>query len=120
MIRNQPELIMLKKKEIDRSNLYSFDGPFQLLHANVGNLEFLGKNTTIPQFVLVVVGLYSSKVYAYPMRSRKQILQKTKLFYDDVKSKRKNKRMRLQIDSFSRLRLKIRMMKTTLRCSLLQ
>ena len=107
MIRNQPELIMLKKKEIDRSNLYSFDGPFQLLHANVGNLEFLGKNTAILQFVLVVVGLYSSKVYAYPMRSRKQILQKTKLFYDNVKSKRKNKRMRLQVDNFSRLRLKI-------------
>ena len=40
MIRNQPELIMLH-------------------HANVGNLEFLGKNTTIPQFAIVVVGLYS-------------------------------------------------------------
>ena len=40
MIRNQPELIML-------------------LHANVGNLEFLGKNTIIPQFAIVVVGLYS-------------------------------------------------------------
>ena len=33
----------VKKREIDRSTLYSFDGPFQLLHAGVGNLEFLGK-----------------------------------------------------------------------------
>ena len=33
----------VKKREIDRSTLYSFDDPFQLLHAGVGNLEFLGK-----------------------------------------------------------------------------
>ena len=34
----------VKKREIDRSTLYSFDGPFRLLHSDVGNLEFLGKN----------------------------------------------------------------------------
>ena len=33
------------------------------------------------------------------MRSRKQILQKPKLFNDEVKGKRKNKRMRLQVDN---------------------
>ena len=32
----------VEKREIDRSTLYSFDGPFQLLHADMGNLEFLG------------------------------------------------------------------------------
>ena len=36
----------VEKREIVRSILYSFDGPFQLLHADVGNLEFLGKNAT--------------------------------------------------------------------------
>ena len=51
----------VEKREIDRSTLYSFDGPFQLLHADVGNLEFLGKNATFPQCVLVIVDLYSSK-----------------------------------------------------------
>ena len=30
----------VEKGEIDRSTLYSFDGPFQLLHAGIGNLEF--------------------------------------------------------------------------------
>ena len=35
MIRQQPEMIMLKKRK------FSFDGPFQLPHADVGNLEFL-------------------------------------------------------------------------------
>ena len=78
------------KREIDRSTLHSFDGPFQLLHVNVGNLEFLGKNATILQYVLVVADLYSSKVYVYLMRSRKQILQKMKMLYDEIKSERKN------------------------------
>ena len=95
------------KREIYRSNLYSFDGPFQLLHVNVGNLEFLGKNATILQYVLVVVDLYSSKVYFYLMRSRKQILQKMKMLYDEIKSERKNKRMRLQVDNeFQQVKIK--------------
>ena len=45
----------VEKIEIDRSTLYSFDGPFQLLHADVGSLEFLGKNATVSQYVLLVV-----------------------------------------------------------------
>ena len=32
-----------KNSEIDRSTLYNFDGPFQLLHADVENLKFSGK-----------------------------------------------------------------------------
>ena len=75
-------------KNIDRSILYSFDGPFQLIHADVGNLEFLGKNATIPRYILLAVDLDSSKVSVYPMKSRKQILQKMKLFYDEIKNKK--------------------------------
>ena len=68
------------KREMDRSTLYSFDRPFQLVYADVGNLEL-----TIPRYVLLVVDLYSSKVYVCPMRSRKQILQKMKFFYEEKK-----------------------------------
>ena len=75
-------------KNIDSSILYSFDGPFQLIHADVGNLEFLGKNATIPRYILLAVDLDSSKVYVYPMNSRKKILQKMKLFYDEIKNKK--------------------------------
>ena len=60
-----------------------------MVHADVGNLEFLGKNATILRYVLLIVDLYSSKVYVYSMHSRKQILQKMKLFYDEVKNKKK-------------------------------
>ena len=37
----------VKNREIDRSTLYSFDGPFQLVHADVPNLEFLGKLASV-------------------------------------------------------------------------
>ena len=107
MVSYQPGLIILKKREIDRSTLYSFDGPFQLLHADVGNLEFLGKNTTFPQYVLVIADLYMSKVYTYSMKFRKQILQKMNVFYDEVKNKRKGKRMKLQVDNeFQQVKIK--------------
>ena len=97
----------VEKLEIGCSFLYTFDGPFELLHADVGHLEFLGKNVTFPQYVLVIVDLFSSKVYTYTMRSRKQILQKLKLFYDDVRNERKGKRMRLQVDNeFQQVKIK--------------
>ena len=58
----------VEKREIDRSTLYTFEETFQLIHADVGNLEFLGKNATILRYVILIVDLYSSKVYVYPMR----------------------------------------------------
>ena len=97
----------VEKREIDRSTLYSFSGTFQLLHADVGNFEFLGKNATFPQYVLVIVDLYSSKVYTYSMKFRKQIWQKLKLFYDEVRNKRRDDRMRLQVhNEFQQVRIK--------------
>lgn len=58
-----------KKSDIDRSTLYSFNGPFQLLHADVGNLEFLGKSAVDPKYCLFFVDIYSAKIYTYPMKS---------------------------------------------------
>ena len=89
----------VEKCEIDRSTLYSFDGPFQLLDDDVGNLEFLGKNASFPRYVLVIVDLFSSKVFTYSMKSRKQILQKLRTFYNEVRNKRKGKQVRLQVDN---------------------
>ena len=89
----------VEKREIDHSTLYSFDGPFQLLHDDFGNLEFLGKNASFPRYVLVIVDLFSSKVFTYSMKSRKQILQKLRTFYNEVRNKRKGKQVRLQVDN---------------------
>ena len=78
----------VEKREIGRSTLYNFDGPFQLIHADVESLKFLGKNVTTPRYVLLVVDLYSLKVYISPMCSRKQILQNMKQLYNEIKNKR--------------------------------
>ena len=56
----------VEKRQIDRNALYSFNGSFQLIHAIVINLEFLGKNPTTPRVALLVVYLYPSKVYLTP------------------------------------------------------
>ena len=97
----------VEKRDIDRSTLYSFSRPFELVHADVGNLEFLGKNATFPQYVLVLVDLFSSRTYTYPMKSRKQIRQKLEQFYEEVEEKRKGKKMKLQVDQeFQQLRIK--------------
>ena len=89
----------VEKRQIDRCALYSFNGYFQLIHAIFINLEFLGKNPTTPRVVLLVVYLYPSKVYAYPLRSGKQTLQRLRQFYYEINHKRNKKKMRLRVDN---------------------
>ena len=67
-----------------------------MLHADVDNLEFLGKSATDPKYCLLFVDLFTSKVYVYPMKSRKSILNKMEIFYKEVKDKRKGQKTRLQ------------------------
>ena len=113
----------VEKRKIDHSTLYSFDAPFRLFHADVRNLEFLGKNATFPQYVLVLVDLFSSKIYTNPMKSRKQIRQKLEQFYRDVRGKRKCKKMMLPVDQeFQQVNIKdlndlnnVKMFSTSLR-----
>ena len=81
-----------KKHDIDRSFLYSFDDPFQLLHADVGNLDFLGKSTIKPKYCLLFADLFTSKVYVYSMKVRKSIASKMDIFYKEVEAKRKCKK----------------------------
>ena len=80
-----------KKDKIDRSTLYSFEGPYQLLHADIANLQFLGKSSAARRYCLVVVDIFSSKVYTYPMKSRKNIAYKLEMFYKKIKNKRKKR-----------------------------
>ena len=87
-----------KKDEVDRSTLYSFDGPFQFLQADVGNLEFLGKSAADPRYSLLFVDLFKSKVYVYPMKLRKLIAVKIESFYKEVEDKIKGQKIGLQTD----------------------
>ena len=85
-----------KSDDIDRSTLYSIHAPFDLLHTDVGDLRFLGKSAADPKYCLLLVDLFSSKIYVYGMKNRSLIPLKLEKFYKAVADKRKNKKMRLQ------------------------
>ena len=52
-----------KSDDIDRSTLYSIHALFDVLHADVGYLHFLGKFAANPKYCLLLVDLFTSKVY---------------------------------------------------------
>ena len=78
-----------KSDDIDRSTLYSIQAPFDLLHADVGDLRFLGKYAADPKYCLLLVDLFTSKVYVYGMKNRSLIPPKLEKFYKEVANKRK-------------------------------
>ena len=51
----------VEKRERDRSTLYDFDGPFQVIYADIENLEFCGKSATTPRYVLWLLILIPRK-----------------------------------------------------------
>ena len=86
-----------KKGDIDRSTLYSIGRPFQKVHADIADLRFFAKSAVDPKYALLVVDLFTSKTYVYPMKTRKLLAKKLKLFYDEIEPKR-NGKMSLQTD----------------------
>ena len=88
---------MKKKGDINRSTLYSIGKPFQKVHADIADLRFLAKSAVDPKYALLAVDLFTSKIYVYPMKSRKLLAKKLKLLYDEIEPKR-NGKMTLQTD----------------------
>ena len=86
-----------KKGDIDRSTLYSVDKPFQKVHADIADLRFLAKSAVDPKYALLLVDLFTSKIYVYSMKNRSLLAKKLKLFYEEIDSKR-NGKMSLQTD----------------------
>ena len=64
----------------------------------MSDLRFLGKSAADPKYCLLLVDLFTSKVYVYRMKNRSLISLKLEKFYKAVASKSKNKKMRLQTD----------------------
>ena len=86
-----------KKGDIDRSTLYSIEKPFKRVHADIADLRFFAKSAVDPKYALLAVDLFTSKTYVYPMKSRKLLARKLRLFYDEIEPKRDGK-MTLQTD----------------------
>ena len=91
-------LFVEKKSDVDRSTLYSFSRPFELLHADIANIRFFAKSAADPHYCLLFVDLFTQKKYTYPMKKRHLLSKKMAAFYDKVSKKRKNIRLRLQTD----------------------
>ena len=88
-----------QKKDIDRSALFSLNGPMQFFHADIAYLQFLAKSAVDPKFALVCVDLFTSKIYVYTMKARKNLASKLEIFYKEIQKKRlNNEKMRLQTD----------------------
>ena len=50
------------KKDINNSTLYSFNGPFQLLHADIVDIRFFfSKSAADPHYCLLFVDLFTQK-----------------------------------------------------------
>ena len=85
------------KSNVDHSTLFSISKPFELLHGDIADTRFLAKSAVDPKYCLLLVDLFTSKVYIYPMKNRSLLAKKLKLFYDDIQGKR-NGLMKLQTD----------------------
>ena len=88
-----------QKKDIDRSTLYSINAPLQFFHADIAYLKFLGKSAIDPKYALLCVDLFTSKIYVYQMKARRNLVKKLEIFYREIQKKRKNnEKIRLQTD----------------------
>ena len=98
----------VENRKIDRSTLYSFNVPFQFMHADIANLDFLGKSTAIPKYASSIVDLFLTKVYVYPMQLQKQLLKYINIFYVEIKNKGNvQQNMKVQTDNeFGQVKIK--------------
>ena len=87
-----------QKRNVDRSTLYSFKAPFELFHADIADIRFLAKSAVDPHYCLVLIDLFTNKIYTYPMKKRLYLANKLEKFYEDIYGKRENKVLRIQTD----------------------
>ena len=65
------------KSNADHSMLYSIlSKPFELLHADIADTRFLPKSSVDRKYCLLLVDLFTSKVYVYPMKNRSLLPKK--------------------------------------------
>ena len=65
-----------KKTNIDHLTLYSFQKPLEMLHADIADLRFLAKSAADPKYCLLLVDLFTSKIYVDSMKTRSLLAKK--------------------------------------------
>ena len=71
--------------------LYSISRPFEALHADIADLRFLPKSAVDPKSCLLIVDLFYSKIYVYPMKNRSLLYKKMEIFYNKIQPKKTGK-----------------------------
>ena len=85
------------KSNVGHSALFSIGKPFELLHADIADSRFLAKSAVDLKYCLLLIDLFTSKIYVYPMENTSLLAKKLRLLYEDIQNKRTGK-MRLQSD----------------------
>ena len=80
-------LLLLNKKYIDHSTLYSIKAPFELLHGDIDNMIFFSKSAFDLKYFQLIVDLFTSKTYIYPTKSKNLLLKKMANFYINILEK---------------------------------
>ena len=57
-----------QKSNVDHSTLYSISKPFDLVHGDIADTTFLAKSAVDPKYCLLLVDLFTSKIYVYPIK----------------------------------------------------
>ena len=86
-----------QKNDVDHSTLYSISKPFDLVHGDIADTRFLAKSAVDPKYCLLLVDLFTSKIYTFLMKNRSLLSKKIKLIYEEIQKKKTGK-MRLQTD----------------------
>ena len=94
------------KSNMDHSTLFSINKPFDLLHADIAVTRFLVRSAVDPKYCLLLVDLFTSKIYVYPMKNRTFLAKKLKLFYEDIEKKGQVECVFKQIWNLNKIRLK--------------
>ena len=94
---------VLKKintREYDRhSTLFSVQGPLEFLHADIADINYLKPSASEPKYILLLVDLFSSFVYTYGLKNRKNLYKKLQDFYEKISKFTRNWKQHLRIQT---------------------
>ena len=83
--------------------LHTIDGPMQLIHADIADLDFFSKSSVAPKYCLVCVNLFTLKTYTYRMKiiGMLTICQVRKILFRQQELKRVLKRGKYTPDAIT-------------------
>lgn len=85
-------------KDNVNSTLYAATKPYESMQADVADLRFT-RSGVGPKYTLLIVDLFSSYVYSYPMKKKSDLSKKMSTFYSEIDAKReKGSTLWLQTD----------------------